>query len=338
MTLIVSNLGSTTEQKKASLYRLAELYRQIDGDDDAASAHLSSTDEWNDYFACFGDDSPTSLLYYLPTLRVSIVSVLFMIRLIAAAPARASVDVGWQSLKSEIEQRLESGYREDFSIFLRLYRRCLKRTEDDDAVLQRATAMVRYLLQSIAKLLVSMGYLETTDSIFHLSSSELERILHQASVEDSAPGELGRLLDTVARRAREFDKYSELSPPAMLANGKPMNPKSKANEDTYSGTAACAGIVSGTVVVVKDPFTLIGRRAVNNAIVVTPLLTPALAYGLTGALALITEAGGMASHGAIVAREMGIPTVIGLKGATTIFETGSIVEVNGSSGEVKVVS
>ena len=53
---------------------------------------------------------------------------------------------------------------------------------------------------------------------------------------------------------------------------------------------------------------------------------------------MIIENGGILSHAAIVSRELGIPTVIGVESATKILKTGQLVEINGSTGSIRIIS
>ena len=127
-----------------------------------------------------------------------------------------------------------------------------------------------------------------------------------------------------------------LNPPAMIVNGRPMTPKAKKSDGGLAGTPASPGVASGNVLVLDDPFSCMGRKLPGNSVVVAPIITPALAYSLVGCSAIVTEIGGMASHGAIVAREMGIPAVVGVTGARAVLRTGMSVAVNGGTGEIEM--
>ena len=75
-------------------------------------------------------------------------------------------------------------------------------------------------------------------------------------------------------------------------------------------------------------------KVVAGDVVITVSTSPAFNVILPLAAALVTDRGGLLSHAAIVAREYGIPAVVGARGATDLFEDGEIVTVNGDTGMV----
>lgn len=101
---------------------------------------------------------------------------------------------------------------------------------------------------------------------------------------------------------------------------------------TLSGTAASAGIASGTARIINGPDGF-GRFQLGDVLVcrtTDPAWTPL--FGM--AAAVVTENGGMLSHAAIVAREFGIPAVVGVRDAMTLLADGSFLMINGSWGTV----
>ena len=100
------------------------------------------------------------------------------------------------------------------------------------------------------------------------------------------------------------------------------------------GTPVSAGVVEGKVRVVFDPH---GVQLIPGEILVCPATDPAWTPLFLAAGGLITEVGGMMTHGSVVAREYGIPAVVGVSQATTRLQTGQLVRVDGSSGTVVVL-
>ena len=76
----------------------------------------------------------------------------------------------------------------------------------------------------------------------------------------------------------------------------------------------------------------------SGDILVVRTLDPALAPQIEHLGALVAETGSVLSHLAILAREMGIPTVVGVAGATEMFPPGSMLEVDGGTGDVQLVA
>ena len=79
------------------------------------------------------------------------------------------------------------------------------------------------------------------------------------------------------------------------------------------------------------------RRAIGRGdIVVTRAITPALAMMVEGCAALVSETGGLLDHGAALARELGIPCVVGCRGAWSLLADGMLVSVDGDAGLVSL--
>ena len=97
------------------------------------------------------------------------------------------------------------------------------------------------------------------------------------------------------------------------------------------GTAASAGTVSGVARVVLDP---IGARVLPGEILVAPSTDPGWTPLFLTAAGLVMEMGGAMSHGAVVAREYGIPAVVGVADATQRIRPGQRLTLDGASGTV----
>jgi rifampicin phosphotransferase len=101
-----------------------------------------------------------------------------------------------------------------------------------------------------------------------------------------------------------------------------------------AGTAASAGVVEGRARVVRK---LEEARIEKGDILVAPYTDPAWTPLFPIAAGLVTEVGGLMTHGAVVAREYGIPAVVGVDGATGAIRDGALVRVNGTQGYVEVL-
>ncbi|MET7768312.1 phosphoenolpyruvate synthase [Nocardia sp. NPDC005366] len=99
------------------------------------------------------------------------------------------------------------------------------------------------------------------------------------------------------------------------------------------GLAAAPGIADGVVRVLSSPAQ--GHSLRDREILVAPMTNPDWLPTLTRAAAVVTDNGGMTCHAAIVARELGIPCVVGARIATTTLADGAVVTVDGAAGEVR---
>ena len=96
------------------------------------------------------------------------------------------------------------------------------------------------------------------------------------------------------------------------------------------GFVACPGRVTGRAVVLRSANDL--KKVQKGDVLVASMTTPEYAPAFKKAVAIVTDQGGITCHAAIVAREMGIPCVIGTKVATRTFRDGDIVEVDANEG------
>jgi pyruvate,water dikinase len=100
------------------------------------------------------------------------------------------------------------------------------------------------------------------------------------------------------------------------------------------GTGASPGVYHGTARLIRSPADF--DRLAPGEVVVTQTTTEAFNMILPLVGALVTDAGGVLSHAAIVSREYGIPSVVGSRDATRLIPDGARVRVDGTTGEVTV--
>jgi len=118
----------------------------------------------------------------------------------------------------------------------------------------------------------------------------------------------------------------------ITAMGGGVATASDTGQVLVQGLAASSGRASGAVRVLSSPDE--GEHLVVGEILVAPMTSPDWVPTIRRAAALITDGGGMTCHAAIVARELGVPCVVGARNATTVLRDGEIVTVDGGSGTV----
>ena len=189
------------------------------------------------------------------------------------------------------------------------------------------------LLQS-GQRLVERGMLEAADDLFFLTGTELQEIATQRGVS-------GRLRQLVAERravyARELRRKQ--LPRVLLSDGTAYYAGVRADGDAQSGGTLVGdpvspGVVDGTVHVVFSPN---GTQLAPGEILVCPGTDPAWTPLFLAAGGLVMEVGGMMTHGSVVAREYGIPAVVGVHEATRRLQSGQRVRVDGMKGVVTLL-
>lgn len=168
---------------------------------------------------------------------------------------------------------------------------------------------------------------ELDGGIFYLIPDELVRLIS---------GENLKQIITERKIEREILLQIEL-PDVIFSDSLDEIGKSKTRKksETYSGVGVSAGVGKGHARVLSQPYDI--DPSDRNYILVCPSTDPAWTPLFLNASGLVMERGGMLSHGAVVAREYGIPAVVNISDATHNFSDGQMIEVDGNNGTVAVV-
>lgn len=183
----------------------------------------------------------------------------------------------------------------------------------------RVLALMRGVLAGAGAQLAAEGRLDKADDVFFLDLNDLE-----------SGADLRALV--AANRADYDRELGRRSVPRLITStGETFYAAPVTVAGALSGTAASPGVYEGRVRVIGDPK---GARLEPGEVLVAPGTDPAWTPLFLTAGALVMEIGGMMSHGSVVAREYGIPAVVGVPGATQRLRTGQWVRVDGESGLV----
>ncbi len=203
---------------------------------------------------------------------------------------------------------------------------------------------LRHVALAIGRLLTKQELLEQHDDIFYLTFQETEDILCGVFMLPNTIRDLARL------RRSELLAAEKLNPPDRieLAEGEfwqPVAISTKASEGDLAnpdvrawnqGTGVSGGTMTGRAVVLTSPDQF--AEVAQGDILVTRQTDPGWGPILFLVSGLVMERGGMLSHGAILAREYGIPTVVGIQGATQRIVSGDTIRVDGDRGLVEILS
>ena len=166
------------------------------------------------------------------------------------------------------------------------------------------------------------------------------RFLEQGELDDLISGNLDRSAAEVRIEERKELWTSELErraqgdePPVFLVGAEAL--VEQVGTTRLQGTGASPGVVTGTVRVLRSPDD--AERLQSGDILVARATDPGWTPLFLKAGGVIMELGGMLSHGAVVAREYGVPAVVNITGATKAFQDGQQVTIDGRQGVVWVV-
>jgi len=200
----------------------------------------------------------------------------------------------------------------------------------------RIFGRARNILRAIAKQFYAHGLLDDPEDIFFLTVQEI-----LGGVEGFALSPDFKPIIALRKTAFEHDKTLPERGSRFIIDGAMVSgissadispPPPVSNAQIQTGTGCSAGIVTAPVKIITDPKT---QRLKKGEILVAKNTDPGWIAVFSNASALIVERGSLLSHSAIVARELGIPCVVALKGAMSWLEDGETVTVDGSSGEVR---
>jgi pyruvate,water dikinase len=188
-------------------------------------------------------------------------------------------------------------------------------------------ARARALLWPVGKALVQAGHLEKAEDIFFLTLPEAHAALAGTDMR-AVVGERHTLFEQeLARRHIPLVLLSDGTEPTA----RPQNITSA--HETLQGTPASPGVVTAPARVVLDPHT---ARLAPGEILVAPSTDPGWTPLFLIAGGLVMEMGGAMAHGAIVAREYGIPAVVGVPQAIERISTGKSITVDGTAGTIVI--
>jgi pyruvate,water dikinase len=195
----------------------------------------------------------------------------------------------------------------------------------------RLLGMVRQSLLASGRELVAAGVLTRPDDIFFLHLEEL-KVLARGERRD------WRILVGERRAIYGRERRRRQVPRLLLSDGRAFFDGVAGSADeanaTIAGSPVSPGIAEGVVHVVVDPHR---AQLAPGEILVCRGTDPAWTPLFLSAAGLVMEVGGLMTHGSVVAREYGIPAVVGVHQATTRLETGQRVRVDGSRGTITIL-
>ncbi len=198
-----------------------------------------------------------------------------------------------------------------------------------------AWPVMRRAVVRIGEALVAGGVIDEPDDVFFLTREEALAAL--------ADGTSASHVDTAARRALR-DEQARLVPPSLVGRMNPLLRRAwdaaptmvgaaRSDRAIVSGVPASPGRATGSVRLVRGPAGF--DELLAGEVLVAPLTAPAWTPLFARAAAVVTDVGSAAAHASIIAREYGIPAVVGCEDATSRLRTGMRVIVDGSTGNVE---
>lgn len=199
----------------------------------------------------------------------------------------------------------------------------------------RIFGLVREVMRAIGRKLAAEGIIDDAQDVFSLTLDEVFDFIKGTAVTTDLRG-------LVELRKREFDGYRAAPPPddrfetfgmayhrnafASFLEEEPLE------EGMLRGTPCSPGRITGAVKVLRSP----DEARLSGEILIAERTDPGWVPLYPSISGLLIERGSILSHSAIVAREMGIPTIVGIRGLTATVKSGDVVTMDGSTGAVSL--
>ncbi|MEV7242916.1 rifamycin-inactivating phosphotransferase [Streptomyces sp. NPDC093248] len=195
-------------------------------------------------------------------------------------------------------------------------------------IVSRYFVYKRALLEEAGRL-VRAGVLAEREDVFHLTFQEFHDVVRSNQVDHGL----------IQQRKDAFRSYQALTAPRVLTSeGECVNGayrRDDAPAGALIGLPVSAGAVEGRARVVLD---IAEADLEAGDILVTAYTDPSWSPLFVGIAGLVTEVGGLMTHGAVIAREYGLPTVVGVERATRLIRDGQRIRVHGTDGYVEILS
>ncbi len=184
------------------------------------------------------------------------------------------------------------------------------------------------LLQEAAQL-VQAGVLREKEDSYYLTFEELREAVRTGKVD----------YQVISKRQEEYQGYEKLTPPRVLtSDGEVVTGKYKRENlpaEALAGLAVSAGVIEGRARVIVN---IADADLAEGDILITAFTDPSWTPLFVSIKGLVTEVGGLMTHGAVIAREYGLPAVVGVENATKLIKDGQRIRVNGTEGYVETLA
>jgi pyruvate,water dikinase len=191
----------------------------------------------------------------------------------------------------------------------------------------------RYFLYKQALLeeagrLVQAGVLREREDLYYLTLQELREVVRTHRLDDQI----------ISQRKAEHERHRKLTPPRVLTSDGEIVAGAYKRADLPAGALVglpvSAGVVEGRARILSD----MAAELEAGDILVTRFTDPSWTPLFVSIKGLVTEVGGLMTHGAVIAREYGLPAVVGVENATRLIKDGQCIRVHGTDGYVEILA
>ncbi len=247
------------------------------------------------------------------------------------------IEIQEEKIRAKAEDILGKHLKNPFKRFifhfvLRNARLAITNRENMRFARSRLYGIIRRLFRHMGELFEEKGLLQAGSDIYYLTVDEIFAFVQGTAVTQN-------LKALVKLRKAEYLEFSQRLPkerietpgiPYLSSFGRAI--VGNQNGRTLRGIGCSSGVAEGTARVMLSPDSPV---ASGNNILIARSTDPGWVFLMLSSKGIVVEKGSVLSHTAIIGRELGIPTIVGVKDATKLIQDGARISINGSIGEVK---
>jgi phosphohistidine swiveling domain-containing protein len=304
-------------------------------------------EQFDEHIRLYGNRCPEELKLETDTFQESPVKLLETALRQAASGIRvAEMEAGEARVRSEAETELSKQLRGRpvqgwlLRLCIRKTRSLLRNREAGRLDRARIVGMFRSLYRSLGRKLAAERTLVSADDIYYLTEDEISEIVHGSSVFM----DVSSVQTVVSQRRVQLDACKARQPEERLifrgtgirnavrqavASSAIATEAGGENAKVLTGTPCSPGMVEADAVVIDDPSS---APDVTRKIIVARMTDPGWVFLMIASAGLIVEKGSLLSHTAIIGRELGIPTIVGVRDAASRIRTGQRIRMDASKG------
>ncbi|WP_286231913.1 phosphoenolpyruvate synthase [Neobacillus mesonae] len=179
-----------------------------------------------------------------------------------------------------------------------------------------------------AEQLIQAGVIHEKEDIYYLTFEELREVIRTNKLD----------YQIISKRKEEYKLYEKLTPPRVItSDGEIISGEYKRENlpaEAIVGLPVSSGVIEGRA---RVALNMEDADLEDGDILVTSFTDPSWTPLFVSIKGLITEVGGLMTHGAVIAREYGLPAVVGVENATNLIKNGQRIRVNGTEGYIEIL-
>lgn len=179
-----------------------------------------------------------------------------------------------------------------------------------------------------AEQLVKAGVIYELEDIYYLTFEKLQEVVRTYKLDHQI----------ISKRKEEYKLYEKLTPPRVITSQGEIITGAYKRENLPSqaivGLPVSSGVIEGRARVILN---MENANLSDGDILVTSFTDPSWTPLFVGIKGLVTEVGGLMTHGAVIAREYGLPAVVGVENATRLIKDGQRIRVHGTEGYIEIL-